>query len=117
LGCNATEKNHFNKSIVSTAYKEKKSAKIADISCKKDNVADQASGNTGQDDSFNQTTMTILMSTAAIRLQVRLTKAAFEAVKATEQKDKIIRFFGDRRIANVLQYPWSVTETVILKHY
>jgi hypothetical protein len=111
LGRSDTEKKiHFNKSIVSTAYKKGgKRAKIADISCKKNNVADEASGNTGHDDSFNQTTMPILMLTAAIRLQVGLTKAAFEAVKTTAQKDKIIWFFGDRRTADVLQYPWPVT--------
>jgi uncharacterized membrane protein len=33
-------------------------------------------------------TMPILMLTSTIRLQTRLTKAASEAVKATEQKDK-----------------------------
>lgn len=101
---------------MSAAYKGG-SDKIDDISCKKDDAADQTSGNTGQDDSVNQTTMPILMLTATIRLQARLTKAAFEAVKATEQKDKIIRFFGNRRTADVLQYPWSVTEKIILNHY
>lgn len=97
--------------------KEKKSDKIDDISCKKDNIADQTSGDTGQDDSVKQMTMPILMLTATIRLQARLTKAAFEAVKASEQNDKIIQFFGNRRTADVLQYPWPVTETIILNHY
>lgn len=82
---------------------KKNSVKTADISCN-DTVSVQTSGRTGQDDSVKQMTMPVLMLTATIRLQARLTKAAFEA-KATEQTNKIIWLFSNRRTADVLKYP------------
>jgi hypothetical protein len=51
-------------------------------------------GNTEQGDSVNQMVMHVLMLTATIRLQAWPAKSAWEAVKETEQKDKIIFFFS-----------------------